>query len=163
MEFAARPAAVSGALSGVIMMMVVKLMKLAGMRLQINLVRIWGAMFGLRGTPMLIAGWIVHLIVSTVIGVAYAGIFKLAGAARSTWLWGLSVGVVHWILGGFFLAAASSIAAETSEERPTPGPFGMNFGLGDVLAFLLAHLVFGVSVCFLYPLVSRRRRGEPGR
>jgi hypothetical protein len=163
MEFAARPAAVSGALSGVIMMMVVKLMKLAGMRLQINLVRIWGAMLGLRGTPMLVSGWIVHLIVSAIIGVAYAGTFRLAGAARRTWLWGLSIGVVHWIMGGFFLALVSATRAETSEERPAPGPFGMNFGLGDVLAFLLAHLVFGVSVGILYPLVSRRQRGVPGR
>ncbi len=163
MEFAARPAAVSGALSGVIMMMVVKLMKLAGMRLQLNLVRIWGAMLGLRGTPMLFAGWIVHLIVSAAIGVAYAGIFRLAGAARRTWLWGLSIGVVHWIFAGFFLAGVSATWAKTSEERPVPGPFAVNFGLDDVIAFFMAHLVFGTIVGILYPLVSRRRRGVPGR
>lgn len=163
MEFALRSAAVSGAISGIIMAMMGKLMKMAGVNLKMNIVRLWGGMLGLRGTPMLIAGWIVHLIVSATIGVAYAGIFSLAGAARRTWLWGLSVGVVHWILGGFFLAAVSSIQSEVSEERPAPGPFAVNFGLDDVFAFLIAHLVFGVSVGILYPFVSRRQRGARGR
>lgn len=35
----------------------------------------------------------------------------------------------------------------------------MNFGLDDVFAFLLAHLVYGVVVGMLYPrFVPRRRR-----
>ncbi len=163
MEFALRPAAVSGAISGIIMVLMGTLMKMAGVNLQINLVRLWGTMLGLRGTPMLIAGWIVHLIVSAAFGVAYAGIFSLADAARRTWLWGLSIGVIHWIFAGFFLAAVSVVHNETSEERPAPGPFAVNFGLADVFAFLMAHLVFGTVVGILYPLVSRRQRGAGSR
>lgn len=122
MEFALRPAAVSGAIGGIVMVMLGKLMKLAGMDLQLSIVRMWGAMLGLRGLPQRIAGWMVHLIVSATIGVAYAGAFSLAGAARRTWLWGLSIGVVHWIFGGLFLAGRPRI------NRRTPRSAGRRDG-----------------------------------
>lgn len=163
MEFTLRPAAVSGAIGGIIMMMLRKLMKLAGVNLQINIVRLWGEMLGLRGAPMLIAGWIIHLIVSATFGVAYAGIFSLAGAVRRTWLWGLSLSVVHWIFAGFFLAVVSRARREMPEERPAPGPFAVNFGRDDVFAFLMAHLVYGTVIGILYPLVSGRQRGARWR
>jgi hypothetical protein len=159
MEFGLRPAAFSGVVGGIIMVMVGKLMKLVRMSLQLNIVRMWGAMLGLRGVPQLIASWGVHLIVSATIGIVYARTFSLAGAARRTWLWGFSIGVVHWIFGGFFLAMTSANRPEGAEERQAPGPFAMNFGLDDVITFLLAHLVFGTVVGMLYPrLVPRRRR-----
>lgn len=156
MEFAFRPAAISGAIGGVIMVMMGKLMNMAGVNLQMSVVLMWGGMLGLRGAPGRLVGWIVHLVVSAAIGVAYAGIFRLAGATRLAGLWGLSIGVIHWIFAGFFLGVISVIRPAKSGKRPAPGPFAVNFGLDDVVAFLIAHLVFGTVVGVLYPRLARR-------
>ncbi len=156
MEFSFRPAAISGAIGGTIMVTMGKLMKKAGVNLQMSIVHMWGAMLGLRGAPQLIAGWIVHVIVSVAIGVAYAGILSLADAKRRIWLWGLSIGVIHWIFAGLFLTVVSAIRPQKAGERRAPGPFAVNFGLDDVVAFLVAHLVFGTVVGVLYPRLSQR-------
>jgi len=162
MVFAFWPAVASGAIGGITMVALGVLMKRSGVPLQMNVVRMWSTMLGLRGMPGQVAGWGIHLLVSAAFALPYAGIFRVGGAVKRSWRWGLSLGVIHWMAAGLFLATVPSIHPEIPEERPAPGPFAANYGRADVLGFLLAHLVFGTVVGVLYPVFLRkmgRRRG----
>jgi hypothetical protein len=160
MAFAFRPAVASGAIGAIVMVMLGMLMKRSGVNLQMNVVRMWGTMLGLHGTAGRAAGWIIHLVVSAAFALAYAGILGVGGVAKRPWRSALSLGVIHWIAAGLYLATVPSIHPEIPEKRPAPGPFAANYGRRDVLGFLMAHLVFGTVVEILYP-VFLSRMGRP--
>jgi membrane-bound metal-dependent hydrolase YbcI (DUF457 family) len=94
----------------------------------------------------------IHLIASGLIALIYALIFDLLGIGDNLWFWGLVGGAVHWIIGGMFLAMVPAMHPEIPEERPAPGPFAKNFGVPDVPAFLMGHLLYGLVVGILYAI-----------
>ena len=126
------------------------MVKATGAPLEMSIIRMWGTMFKLHGTAMHLVGWIIHLVASAAIALLYAWGFDLLGVDDNLWLWGLIGGVIHWIVGGLFLAMVPPLHPELPERRPAPGAFASNYGALDMAGFLMTHLVYGLIVGILY-------------
>ncbi len=150
MAFELWPAVLAGIIGAVVMVAARLLMKAAGMDLKMDVMRIWGTMFKVHGTPGRILGLVVHLMVSALIALIYAWGFNLLGVEENLWLWGLLGGLIHWLMAGLFLIMVPPMHPEIPERRPAPGAFVKNFGSPDVPAFLIGHLLYGLTVGILY-------------
>jgi hypothetical protein len=150
MPFEFWPAMWAGIVGGIVMVLMSMTMKAAGAPMDMNIIRMWGTMLKLRGGAMQAAGWMMHLIASAVIALIYAWGFDVLGVEDNLWLWGLIGGVIHWFLGGLFLMMVPPMHPEIPEQRPAPGAFAKNFGMVDVMGFLMGHLVYGLLVGILY-------------
>jgi hypothetical protein len=112
-----------------------------GVDLKMDMARMWGTMVHVHGTTGRALGLLIHLVASGLIAVIYAWGFDLLG------------GAVHWVIAGMFLTVVPAMHSEIPEERPTPGPFAKNFGIPDVPAFLMGHLLYGVVVGIVYAIL----------
>jgi hypothetical protein len=92
------------------------------------------------------AGLLMHLAVSAAIAVIYAIVFRIAGASEAGWAWGLTGGVIHWIVAGSFIGAMPGDDA----RGDGPGPFAMRLGSSAAFGFLVGHLAFGTIVGIAY-------------
>lgn len=151
MEIEWVPAIVAGLVGGVVMVAVRWLIRAAGVDLQMDVARMWGSMFGLRGGGAYAVGWVVHLMMSVVIAVIYAFGFALIGVpAQLGWLWGLVGGAIHWAVAGMMMTMLPAMHAAIPERRPVPGAFVHGYGTPDVVAFVLGHLAYGLTVGVVY-------------
>jgi hypothetical protein len=120
----------------------------AGAGRAVDLTGLWSALLGLRerGTP--VAGFLLHLLVSVGVAAGYAMGFRVAGVMDMGWAWGLVGGVIHWVAAGTFLAVAAGDGGAVAAELP--GPFARRLGPGGAVAFLVAHLLFGLVAGVVY-------------
>lgn len=158
MEFQLVPAFIAGVVGGAVMFgtrLVMK--KVAGVDLKMDMARMWGTMLGMHGIAGRMVGLVFHLVVSGVIALAYAWGFEHIFHVRDhLWLWGLLGGAIHWVIAGFVMGMVPAIHPEIPEERPAPGMFIKNFGVPDVPAFLMGHLLYGVVVGVVYAILHPR-------
>lgn len=151
MDFEWWPAFAAGVIGGAVMYGTRVVMKSAvGVDLKMDMARMWGTMLHVHGTTSRALGLLVHVVASGLIAVIYAWGFDLLGADDNLWLWGLLGAVIHWVIAGMFLTVVPAMHPEIPEERPAPGPFAKNFGIPDVPAFLMGHLLYGIVVGILY-------------
>ncbi len=129
------------------------LLKAAGLELPLDIARVWGTMLTLHGTLGWLVGLLIHLVGSGGIALIYAWVFDWIGADDHLWLWGLTGGVIHWVIAGLFFAILPPLHPEIPEERPAPGAFLARFGAPSVPVFLVGHAMFGVVVGVLYALL----------
>jgi hypothetical protein len=125
-----------------------------GPGLRMDVIAMWGTLFRARGTTARGIGIVFHFVASASIGVAYAVAFQVLGVRSSLWLWGLLGALVHWLIGGLFLAVVPPIHPEITEREPAPGAFARYFGGGDIVAFLVQHLAYGVVTATTYGLLE---------
>ena len=112
-------------------------------RRQFDLLGMWATLLGVGNSPVI--GLAVHLAVSAAIAVLYALGFAIAEAADFGWAWGLTGGVIHWIIAGSFVGQIP-----TDDVNRSPGPFATRLGGVQGVGFLLAHLAFGLVVGVTY-------------
>jgi hypothetical protein len=110
----------------------------------------WGTFVGLAiGPAAWIAGFGIHLLVGGLFALVYAAIFKAfsgAGAFR-----GGVIGVVHAIIAGLAIAFLPLLHPLMISGRMTnPGPYFSGHGLAGILFFFGVHMVYGVTVGWLY-------------
>lgn len=99
-------------------------------------------------------GFAIHMAISVLIALAYAGGMELFG--RSGWDIGLGLAVVHTVLAGFFLLTIPAFhPLVQSGDMMEPGAFAANLGAIGVVVFILEHLMYGAIVGQTYEL--RRR------
>jgi hypothetical protein len=166
MEFKIWPAVFAGTIAGAIMVGMRMLIEMAGVDLKLDVAQMWGTMLNMHGTSGRLLGLAIHLLGSAAIALIYAWIFALIGVTDHPWLWGLLGGVIHWVLAGLFMAIAPALHPEIPEQRSAPGLFVVNFGMPDVLTFLIGHLLYGLVVGILYAYfyrVGRRNDRELGK
>ncbi len=144
------PAMIAGIIAGAVMVLMSMMMKAIGVPLDMSITRMWGTMLKRHGAVMQVAGWLIHLVASTVIALVYAWGFDLLGIDDNLWIWGLIGGMVHWVLAGLFMTMVPPMHPEIPERRPAPGSFAVNFGAVDVMGFVMSHLVYGLRVGILY-------------
>jgi hypothetical protein len=144
------PAFAAGLVGGLVMSALSMGMKAMGAPLAMDIHRIWGTMVKMQGTGAIVAGFIIHLIVSGIVGLIYAAFFDWLGLDNNLWLWGLLGGVVHWVIGGLFLAMLPAVHPDIPGREPEPGPFASRFGRMAIGAFMMAHLVYGLLFGILY-------------
>lgn len=151
MQFNAKSAAIAGITAAAPMMMSREVFsKATGTKPKMNILRMWGSMFGLHGPPMYLVGLMTHVVVSASIGLTYAAGFALTGMNRRLPLMGIVAALTHWAVAGLFIGAVPTIDPEVPNEQPAPGFFAIKLGRPDFFAFLLGHLVYGLAVTLLY-------------
>jgi hypothetical protein len=155
MDFQLVAALIAGLVAGIAMILVRMAVRVAGLPLRMDVLLMWGTMFGQHGTNGRLVGWAMHLLASGLIGIAYAFGFELVGVAQETaWVWGVIGGVIHWGLGGLFLAIVPQLHPEIPEGRGAPGPFAVNYGSAEIAAFLAGHLAYGLVFAVVYALLG---------
>lgn len=136
------PALAAGLIGGLVMLLLQAGASATGRR-QFDLLGMWASLLGLRELRFL--GLVIHLAVSAAVSVLYVLGFRIAGASDYGWAWGLTGGVIHWIIAGSFIGAIPA-----HDERISPGPFGTGLGSQTAAGFLLAHLAYGLVVGVAY-------------
>ncbi len=151
MDFDIVMAAIAGAIGGMVMSAMVWMAKAIGIDIQMNISRMWGTMLKLEGGTAMLVGFLIHLIVSAIIGVIYIWVLvDLFGVDNNLWLWALLGSLVHWAIGGVFLTMVPPMHPEIPEERPAPGAFATSYGMDDAAGFLMTHVLYGLTVGLLY-------------
>jgi hypothetical protein len=144
------PAIAAGVVAGLVMETIVLGMGSLGPRMKIDMLRIWGTMVGARGTAERVVGFIVHEVLSALVGIIYAFGFVILGIRDQFLLWGLIGGLIHWFVAGWFLGILPVMHPQMPQRVPTPGIFGRKSGIPDVTALLVDHLAYGLTFGAFY-------------
>ncbi|MFW6154194.1 MAG: hypothetical protein ACOC95_03160 [Planctomycetota bacterium] len=149
----------AGVFGGLTLTVLLTLARLVGMT-GMNLSMMMGAMFTQQfSVATWLLGFLVHLVVSGLIGIVYAWIFKLWGPAN--WWHGLVIAIPHTLIAGLFLLAVPAINPAVPELLPAPGFMGAAYGAPSVVGFIILHLVYGTLVGVIYhgkPVITREGR-----
>lgn len=152
MELELWPALFAGVAGGIMMEMATVVPRAADAGVKLDLHRMWGTMLGLRNPVAGLVGTVVHLVVSALIGLAYAWALDAVVDARGgLWVWGLVGGVVHWAIAGLFMGAVLPLLHRgIGRTHPPTGFFASQLGIEDVAAFFFGHLLYGVTFGVMY-------------
>lgn len=149
----ASKAFVAGVVGGAVMSAIMFLARMMGM--DVMLEQNLGTMFLEPGTAAWIVGFVMHLLISGMIALAYAWAFENV-LNRSGWQAGVMVSVVHILVAGLFMGAVMpAMHPLVPEQMAGPGWFMANLGLMGVIAFVMLHLIFGAIVGSMYGPVRR--------
>lgn len=142
---------VGGAVMSAVMWMARTLM---GMDVKLELML--GTMFMEPGTAAWVVGFVMHLVISGLIALAYAWAFEnvlhRAGAGA-----GALVSVVHILIGGLFMGMMPAMHPLVPEMMPGPGFFMLNLGVTGLVAFVMLHVIYGAIVGAMYGPVLHPR------
>ncbi len=115
----------------------------------------WGSLIlGNTSTGAWILGFVIHLILGGLIGLAYAAVFEAIG--RSHWILGLLGGVIQLVIGGFVLGWISNVHPAIPQAIVHPGIFTSAWGWPSTLAFCLVTLIFGIIVGSMYDPIHKK-------
>ena len=145
-------AAIAGMAGGAAMFVVRALLSAVRSDVEFDVLRMWEALVRIGGTSGMRVAVGIHLLVSVLVGVAYALGFQIVGVRDELWLWGLVGALVHWLAGGLFLAIVPPVATARADRRTAPRAFARGFGRSDAVAFLVVHLAYGVVFAVGYGL-----------
>lgn len=119
---------------------------------EMNMPKMLGSMFGLP--PNMAMGWVIHLMMGSIFALIYAYLWS-AGLGTASVGSGLLFGLVHWLVVGLVMGMMPMMhAGIKSGEVPEPGVYMLkDGGAMGFMGGLVGHLVFGLVVALVYPLV----------
>lgn len=134
----------AGAFAGIVMSLLMVATRLAGVAVTLEMMM--GTMVFDAGPVAWVAGFVMHVVLSGLIGIAYLWVFesvtKRGGVAR-----GMAVSVPHLVIAGVAMGAVvPAVHRLIPESVAGPGYFLASQGLAGIVAFVLLHLVFGAIV-----------------
>lgn len=136
---------VGGAVMSAIMFMA---RTVVGMEVKLEL--LLGTMIGLQpGTTAWIVGFVMHLVISGLIAIAYAWVFENV-LHRAGWQTGVLVALAHILVAGVFMGMMPMVHPLVPEVLPGPGFFMLGLGMMGLVAFVMLHLIFGAIVGAMY-------------
>lgn len=120
------------------------------MGMEVKLELLLGTMVGLEpSTTAWIVGFVMHLVLSGGIALAYAWAFEnvlhRSGAGA-----GALVAVPHILIAGVFMGMLPAMHPLVPETMEGPGFFMLNLGVMGLIAFVMLHLIFGAIVGAMY-------------
>jgi len=119
---------------------------------ELNLSMIVGSLFtGQVSSGTWVLGFVLGLVISGLIALIYAAAFE--GMRKSNWWLGLIGGAIHAAIGGLFFGWMSSFHPAMPDLITPPGAYAANYGTVTVLAFIVAHLIYGMIVGGMYQTV----------
>jgi hypothetical protein len=140
-----------GIVGGIVMLLMMTLARSMGL-IDANMTKYQGCMITKKdeGAGTMISGLIMHLMFSALIALLYAWGFA-AIWGQSTWVLGLLLGAIHWVIAGVVLPMMDGMNACVKGGRIGAfGAFGKNYGAMMVVGFLMGHLLYGAIVGWLY-------------
>lgn len=153
---------IAGVIGGAVMIAFVAIIRgLGGTALDLSM--LWGSLFthDLTGSTWVL-GFIVHLIVSGLVALVFAGIFESIRA--SNWWIGLIGGAICAVVAGFIIAGYHvPVTGEETAAMESPGAFAVNYGAGALITFVIAYLIYGIIVGSMYTPVHVRALAAPPR
>ncbi len=148
-----------GVIGGAAVTVILTLARMVGIPANIGMML--GTTFGLMpGSGTWLLGFVIHLVVSGLIGIVYATVFEFllhqSGSAA-----GLGTAIIHAILAGLFMGIVPMMNPTIPEIMPAPGLFLSNLGGPGVVLFFVMHLIYGWIVGawygpVLHPVTARR-------
>jgi hypothetical protein len=115
-----------------------------------DIVDMLSTMFGKSNRTL---GWMLHFMMGIIFASIYAFIWSI-GVGSDTWLNGMVLGAVHWLVVGMAMGMIPMMHAGIKSGAVTaPGLWMTNNG--GVMAFiggLVGHMVFGLVVAVVYSL-----------
>jgi hypothetical protein len=152
-------AIIAGVVGGVAMTVLAWLVRLAG--LQMNAEMMLGSMMSSSpGATTWLIGFVMHLMISALIALAYAwGFERVTHRAGATV--GLGFAVIHVIIAGMVMAMIPAMHPMIPEQMPAPGAFMANMGGTFVALFVIEHLLYGAIVGAMYGPVEHPAAGRP--
>ena len=102
---------------------------------------------GIMGSSSVVIGFIVHMAISTLIGMSYGLLFRdEAPDAGSGVAWGLLYGLAWWFIGPLTLMPIllGDLFVWTAQAA------------GNLLPFLIGHLIYGAATASVFLLLERR-------
>jgi hypothetical protein len=152
-------ALIAGVVGGVAMTVLAWLVRLAG--LQMNAEMMLGSMMSSSpGATTWLIGFMIHLMISALIALAYAWGFERV-THRAGVVVGLGFAVIHVIIAGMVMAMIPAMHPMIPEQMPAPGAFMANMGGTFVALFVIEHLLYGAIVGALYGSVEQPASGRP--
>jgi hypothetical protein len=152
-------ALIAGVVGGVAMTVLAWLVRLAG--LQMNAEMMLGSMMSSSpGATTWLIGFMIHLMISALIALAYAWGFERV-THRAGVVVGLGFAVIHVIIAGMVMAMIPAMHPMIPEQMPAPGAFMANMGGTFVALFVIEHLLYGAIVGALYGSVQQPAAGRP--
>lgn len=140
-------AAVAGVLGALAMSLAMFLLRLGGV--DINLEALLGSVFvPADRASVWMTGFLLHLGVGAVAGLAYGAVFEWA-VQRSGFVLGAGLGICHGLLAGLMMSGIPAMNPLALGTQSAPGPFLQNLSFGPFL-FLLVHALFGAVVGTVY-------------
>jgi hypothetical protein len=146
---------IAGVIGGAVMIGFVAIIRGLGIA-SLDLSMLWGSLFthDLSGGTWVL-GFIVHLIVSGLIALVFAGMFEAIRA--SNWRLGLLGGAILAVIAGFIVAGYHvPVTGEAVAGVESPGAFAVNYGAASLVTFIIAYLIYGVIVGSMYAPVHVR-------
>ncbi len=141
----------AGIVGGIVMSLMMWMARAIGL-IDAHMERYQGCMITNRpqGTGTIVAGFIMHLMLSALIAILYAWGFAVIWD-RATWVLGLIGGVIHWVIAGIMLPIMDGMNRCVQDDRIRGfGAFGKNYGAMMIAGFLIGHLLYGLIVGWLY-------------
>jgi hypothetical protein len=124
----------------------------------VNLEVILGSMFaGVTTLPPWLTGFILHLIVGSLMGLLYAITFEIVESSGP--LTGGGLGLANGLLAGLFMSGITAMNP-LSLGFHSPGPYLVHMKFGPVI-FLLVHCIYGMVVGLVYGHPLHRPRLYP--
>lgn len=151
----------SGVVGGAVMSAIMFMARtVVGMEVKLEL--LLGTMIGLEpGTTAWLVGFVMHLMISGGIALAYAWVFENV-LHRASWQTGLLVSLAHIVVAGVFMGMMPMVHPLVPEVMPGPGFFMLNLGAMGLAAFVMLHLLFGAIVGAMYgPVLHPRGDVKP--
>jgi hypothetical protein len=141
-------AIVAGLVGGLAMTVLAWLVRQTG--LQMNAEMMLGSMVSSSpGLTTWLIGFVMHLVISALIALAYAWGFERVTHRAGTAA-GLGFAVIHVAIAGVVMAMVPAIHPMIPEQMPAPGAFLANMGATMAALFVIEHLLYGGIVGAMY-------------
>ncbi len=153
-------ALVAGLIAGIAGTILLALGRVIG--IPINIGMLLGTMLGLAPGPSTwFVGFIIHLVVSAVLGILYASGFEYLTHRSGAGI-GIGFSILHILVAGLVMGAIPMLHPMIPEVMAAPGVFLANLGAAAVVMFLILHLAFGAIVGAMYRPVLHPRTARGG-
>jgi hypothetical protein len=130
--------------------------------INVSLESVLGSMLPPNGTVSpWTGGFILHLVVGGMAGMAYAFMFEVA-LQRSGPLMGAGIGLAHGMFAGLLMSGIPAMNPLDPHTTSAPGAFLSNMTLGPVM-YLLLHCIYGATVGTLYGAPIQKQHLYHGR
>ncbi len=118
---------------------------------RMSMVRYWGCMLTGKnsGAATYLAGWMIHLVLSVLIGFAYAWAFE-AIWQKAGWQYGLLLAAAHWAIGGLVFPVMDRFSVCVRRGIIPPLKLYATGDRSSFLIFLVGHLIYGAVIGLWY-------------
>ena len=120
-------------------------------RQRMNLFLMLGTMMFRDRTMAILAGAMMHGVMSIVFGLIHVAFFVAFDLETGLVAWGILFGLVHWMISGMGLGMMPMMhPLIKSGQMDSPGAFALNYPSMTAMGFFMLHIVFGILVAALY-------------